>query len=280
MNKHSENSIHLDWAPELFKKRKITSLDELSTYLHVTTFLEEELKGELDISFFLWKRSLQFASVLYLPDVLVDPYTRGTVWPTDPTLFEQNIKLGYVPLSPGDLVQYKLFAAAFLAHQAIYVGQGYIVELVRVTESPKPLGHITIRKLTDMFVRGGKETKVDFISFSKQEHASSITRSEVLRRCLSSIGYYRYNLISFNCLTAVVAFYNPNDLDTASGNNSSMEGVTNAVFYTALLIIIGSLISLVFFVLFIHCLIQKQNRNGIKCYSCASTFGKVQKKNL
>ena len=253
MQKTKEKNIHLDWTTSIFSKQKISSFLDLSKYIEITPYVEQELLSQFDISFFLWKRTLKFYNYLHLPDIFVDPYTRGIFWPSSSTLFEQNKAKGYIPLSPGDLVQYTVFYCSLLSHQAIYVGQGYIIELVRIRESKKPLGNIVIRKLSEMFVKGGTKSKIDFISYEKQQNLQ-VSRLEVLRRSFSSIGYYQYNIINFNCLTAIVEFYKPSsdlmlkgkNLNHLSNSNECRGEIINAVFYTATFIILLIIVMTIF----------------------------------
>lgn len=210
----------------------------------ITSYTRYEYLVEKKLADFLWKRSLQYSHVLHLPDVLIHPKTRVTLFPTHEKMLEKKIVEGFVPLSPGDLIQYHLTKhITSWCHQALYVGQGYIIELVRVQHAQKPLGHIMLRPLLQMFVRG---PQVQFIAFQ-----ASVSRLEVLRRAFSSLGYYRYSLFRFNCHNAMLAFH-----------DRESEGVSIGVLFGLILVILGSLLFLIGLVRQIQFIIRtrKQDR--------------------
>ena len=203
------------------------------------------IKTEHELAKLLWERTFTHQDQLSLPDVLINKGTRLAVFPTQEKLFLEKIQQGFSPLCPGDILEYKLFSLWPLkngswVHQSLYVGQGYVVELVRLREFRSPTAHITLRPISDMFVRGDH---VDIIPFH-----SNLSRCEVLRRGLSCLGLYQYSIWTFNCHHAITAF---------TGEEYD-RGISIAVLESFLVIL---LVVCVFFCVSMAMLFHKKRRN-------------------
>jgi hypothetical protein len=227
----------------------------LNKYLDLSSFILSQLEVEQEIAHTLIERNALYRDRLHLPDILVDPQKKVTLCPFLPALIDNQLQKGYIPLSPGDILQYNLYQWIWKStpwtHQAIYVGQGHIVELVRVQKARKPLGQITLRHISEMFTRG---PKLQFISF--RSLPTKMSRFEVIHRALQSVGYYRYSICYFNCHNAILTFFEETEIDQAC--------MSNAVYYS--LGVILSFILLIFVLGFLGCRRERRKiSKGIQC---------------
>ena len=130
-------------------------------------------------------RTARHAHQLHLPDAWFHLKSHRLQF-TDP-----GPGLGYVGLCPGDsLHSNNVMRIAYLYHDMVYVGLGYMVSFNRIDSWLG--GEVSLDRVDEFeWAAGCKILTNDFPRY--------MARDRVVRRALDTLGYYAYDPVRFNC---------------------------------------------------------------------------------